>query len=113
LTQNRKQNETTRRFANKDNANDLHAASRGAVKAYSTKAKKYVNVKSFGYFTLVFSETGPQDSEWIEWNGKRIDTDTLKQIVGFEIDPITFKSMDELLRIHHKKNGDDWLPLFA
>jgi len=102
ITSNRRRNKHIDENPTKFNTNDFHAASYGATKAYSTHNRKYVEVKSFGVFNLCFSGMGPQDSK-ITWNGKEIDIDTLTRLLRFDIDPVRFKPIEELFRVHHKE----------
>jgi hypothetical protein len=40
-----------------------------------------------GYHLLVFSGTGPHNSEWITWDKKPIEQPQLEKVLRFEIDP--------------------------
>ena len=102
ITSNRRRNPQIDENPSKFNTNDLHAASYGSVKAYSTYNQKYVDVKSFGVFNLCFSGLGPEDSK-ITWNGKVIDADTLTRLLRFDIDPVRFNPIEELFRVHHRE----------
>jgi len=61
----------------------------------------WVRVKHFGGFLLRMSGTSPENSEWMEWNFKRINTDQLIRLLRFDTDPITLKAMDWRSNHHH------------
>lgn len=67
--------------------------------AYSYMLKRHTNLKSFGIHVLTFSHLGPDDSEWIKWDRRLIDIDTLTKLLRFDLDPDTLKPID--LRNHH------------
>jgi hypothetical protein len=46
-------------------------------------------VRPYGYFRLRLERQRPDDGGWIEWSGRVVDTDTLVDILRFEIDPRT------------------------
>lgn len=70
--------------------------------------RRLLLVRNYGGFELRLSKTDPSNSEWMEWNRKRITTDTLVKLLKFDIDPITFKAMDWRSN-HHKPPQTDWL----
>jgi hypothetical protein len=102
LTENRRRNKEINSKPDKWVTNTPHSGSFGSFNAYSPLAKRFVDVKSFGLFKLQFSHLGPDDSEFIGWNGKPIDNETLERLIRFDIDPVTFKPIEELFRSHHK-----------
>lgn len=57
------------------------------------------NVRFYGVHVLRFSGLGPDDSEWIKWDLKDIDTPMLTSILRFDLDPDTLRPLD--LRNHH------------
>lgn len=57
-------------------------------------------VRHFGVHVLRLENTAPNDSEWIEWDKKRIDEATLVSILKFDLDPDTLQPMD--YRSHHR-----------
>lgn len=61
-----------------------------------------IDVRDYGGLLLRFSHTSPEDSDWIELHGKRIDTDTLTKVLRMDIDPITLKRIDWRQNHHHK-----------
>jgi hypothetical protein len=68
-------------------------------------------VRCFGGFELRLSSTSPEDSEWMEWNRKRITVEQLEKLLRFDIDPITFKKMDWRDN-HHTGKGEATPSLF-
>jgi len=70
-------------------------------KVWSTLSHKQVWVKLYGSHLLQFSGAGPEDSDKILWDRKKINTDHLVKLLKFEIDPDTLRFLD--LRIHHYK----------
>lgn len=71
----------------------------GTVVAYSTMNGRMVTVRHYGVHLLRFSGLGPDDSEWIEWDRKKITADQLTGLLRFDLDPDTLKPID--LRNHH------------
>lgn len=57
-------------------------------------------LKAWGVHVLRFSGLGPQDSEWISWDNKPIDRETLVGLLRFDLDPDTLKPFDA--RKHHR-----------
>ena len=72
-------------------------------------AKGEVTLKAFGAHVLTFSGLGPDDSEWIKWNGKTITVDVLTQLLRFDLDPDTLKPID--LRNHHRTHENSVMAL--
>lgn len=73
-------------------------------KLWSWKNERYVTVRYFGYHLLQFEGTNPKDSDWIKWNGKKIDEGTLVALLSMERVPSDpSKSMTEFLRDRHRK----------
>lgn len=103
ITQNRKRNKSTVSAAARKNANDFHRLSSGVTEVWSPMLNAEVNVKSFGMFKLQFSNLGPDDSDEIKWNEKVIDADTLTSLLNFDVDPVGFRPISELFRVHHKQ----------
>jgi len=74
-------------------------------RVYSKMLKKYIHIKLFGFHLIQFSGNGPEDSDVILWDWKKI---TLEQLVGllrFDIDPDNLRKMDNS-RIHHKETHE-------
>lgn len=69
---------------------------------YSLLMDKYVYIKAFGVHILTFSGLGPDDSDWIMWDNKKINISQLTDLLKFNLDPDTLKPLD--LRYHHPKN---------
>lgn len=90
---------------------DLHFQLEESVvrSAYSFALKRTTNLLSFGIHVLTFSHLGPDDSEWIKWDKKRIDVDTLTKILRFDLDPDTLKPID--LRNHHRTKNSKQLKM--
>jgi hypothetical protein len=89
----------------KDN---LHRRKRGRhlighvtpTKAYSQIKAAEVKLRMYGGHLLRLSGDSPEDSQWMEWDERRlIDQTTLIGLLRFEIDPDTLHPLD--LRIHH------------
>lgn len=74
----------------------------------SKMAGGFVRVRFFGVHLLSFSGAGPDDSEWIEWDRKRITIDQLKGILRFDTNPFHLGRRDE--RCHH--GGGKQIPMF-
>lgn len=68
-----------------------------------------VNVKAFGMHVLTFSGLGPDDSDWIKWDQRLIDPETLTALLRFDLDPDTLKPID--IRSHHRSARTQVLPL--
>jgi len=77
------------------------------LKVWSTMRKRYVWVRHFGVHVLRFSDQGPEDSEWIEWDRHHIDCKQLLALLKFDLDPDTLQPMDG--RSHHRKKPIEWL----
>lgn len=101
VTQNRTSNKELDNNRDRWNANDLHGFSKGVTKVYSLYAKRVVDLLHFGFFKLQFSGLGPDDSDFIAWNDKPIDVGMLTSILAFDVDPVRFEDIGELLRKHH------------
>lgn len=74
---------------------------------WSTLSKKRIRIKLFGTHLLQFSGAGPEDSNYILWDRKKINIDQLIKLLKFKIDPDILRPLD--LRIHHRKEEP---PLF-
>lgn len=70
-----------------------------AVEVFSIMNGRRVLVRAYGVHVLRFSGLGPDDSEWIKWDGKEISAEQLTEILAFNLDPDTLKPID--LRNHH------------
>lgn len=74
----------------------------GQPQRVSIKSKitgQTVLLRFFGCHLLRFSNTGPLDSAFIEWDRKKITREQLEQILRFELSPLTLNKRDE--RSHH------------
>ena len=66
---------------------------------FSVIQGRKIIVRCYGVHLLRFSGLGPDDSEWMLWDTKPITSDTLTEILRFDLDPDTLKPID--LRNHH------------
>lgn len=84
---------------------NMHGASTCTpIKVFSDFHKREVQVRFYGYHLLQFEKTGPLDSQWIKWDRKPIDIQTLEEIILFERHPMHItKHMGEFLRDRHAK----------
>lgn len=101
LTQNRRMNPALKNKRNRWNSAIVKGWSRGVTEVWSEFEKGFVDVLHFGFFKLQFSGLGPTDSEFILWNEKPIDAETLTKLLSFDIDPVRFEDIAELFRNHH------------
>lgn len=60
-------------------------------------------VKHWGYCKLRYSGARPDDSEWIEWNRRRVTMSQLIRILRFDLRPDTLHRMDRRMN-HHAKS---------
>lgn len=74
------------------------------TKAWSKMHNKEIELRMFGAHLLQFSGSGPDDSAEILWDGKKIDTLMLIQLLRFERDPDTLSR--DFLRRHHPPKND-------
>lgn len=79
-----------------------HQAGGSITKLWSFIAKKEIILKAFGTHVLTFSGLGPYDSNFIKWDKKNIEINTLTQLLKFDLDPDTLLPLD--LRNHHNLN---------
>lgn len=73
-------------------------------RVWSTKNKRYVNVKAFGFHLLSLSGSTPDDSRVMIWDKRPIDKPKLNQILRFDLDPDTLRPLD--FRIHHYRTRE-------
>ena len=68
-------------------------------------------VRSWGVHYVRLSGACPDTSEWIEWDGKRVDVATLLGVLSFKRDPDTLHERSD--RRHHAPSvvADESLPL--
>jgi hypothetical protein len=109
ITQNRKVNQAVLNNRDRWSTNDMHLLSKGETLVHSAYLNRNVTVVSFGVFHLQFSALGPQDSDFMAWNGKAIDANTLESLLRFDIDPVGFRPIEELFRKHHMRNDQPLL----
>lgn len=76
-------------------------AGHAPLQVWSSMHKQKIWLRHFGWHLLRFSHRGPEDSEWIEWDRKRIDIETLVALLKFDLDPDNLQPME--LRSHHRK----------
>ena len=84
-------------------------AGTGITKHKSLVTGEELYLKAFGIHTLRFSGLGPDDSEWIKWDKRDIDPDTLTRLLAFDLDPDTLRPLD--LRSHHLTHENQTLKL--
>ena len=77
------------------------------LQVYSRMNRCRVWVRHFGVHLLRFSHQGPDDSEWIKWDKKQINAETLLGLLKFDLDPDTLRAMD--WRSHHQKKPMKWI----
>jgi len=89
-------------------------AGTSVLEVYSSMIRRRVWVRHFGVHLLRFSGQGPEDSDWIIWDKRKIDLATLVGLLKFDLDPDTLRPMD--FRSHHRKRlvtTQDTLPGFS
>ena len=64
------------------------------TKAWSERNKKWVRLRLFGGHLLTLSGATPVDSEWMEWDWKRISTNQLVGLLTFNLAPDRLDEMD-------------------
>lgn len=84
---------------------------------YSMMAERVVRVRVYGIHVLTFSGLGPEDSEWMEWDGGRITKEQLIGLLRFDLDPDWKRNHTELrpldLRNHHAMPPQIELPILG
>lgn len=71
-------------------------------KLFSEMNQRSVRVRYLGYHLLRFEKTSPEDSEWIEWDHKRVSEEQLVELLALNLDPYNLqRPMQELLRDRH------------
>lgn len=75
------------------------------AKAYSHILKRPIVLRLFGGHLLRLSGDAPDTSEWMEWDGKRIDRQMLVDLLAMERDPDTLKRHDWRRRYSAFKTG--------
>jgi hypothetical protein len=106
-------------FAQRDT---LRLVNRGMHKAFYSKDGRNVRtvpmiidfekrlVRIYGFFLLRLERDRP-DNGWIEWNTKRIDIQTLRELLVFDRDPRTTRTRND--RRHHTRTetAQEMLPI--
>lgn len=69
----------------------LRFASEARAPLRTMRGKK--TLRHFGYHVVRFSQTNPEDSDCILWDGKPIDAKTLTLLLSFVIDPNTLQPL--------------------
>jgi len=73
------------------------------AKIRSLVLNRDIEVRAYGVHTLTFEKTGPQNSKWIKWDGKKIITEKqLIKLLRFDLDPDTLRKID--FRRHHARS---------
>lgn len=67
-------------------------------------------VRMFGVFLLQLSGDRPDNSEEMYWHGRRVDVETLVQILRFDVDPWSLRQRSD--RRHHT-DANQVIPLFG
>jgi hypothetical protein len=103
ITRNRKETPTKK---------NVYQAGTSTLKVYSAMRGKRVYLRSFGMHVLTFSSLGPDDSEWMKWDKRIIDRETLTNILQFNLDPDDISKPFDM-RSHHGKriNRQETLPM--
>lgn len=86
-------------------------AGNGPLTVYSIYTKSKVVLRAFGVHVVTFEKLGPDDSQWIKWDGKEISADQLAALLRFDLDPDTLNPMD--WRRHHQDRASSQVALFA
>jgi RNase P subunit RPR2 len=60
-----------------------------------------VKLRAYGAHLLQLSDSAPDTSEWMRWDKRLIDCETLIQLLNFDLDPDKLTPID--LRSHHKQ----------
>ena len=71
----------------------------GPLKTYSLVAKREITLRCYGMHVLTFSGLGPTDSDYIKWDSRNVQIDTLTKLLRFDLDPDSLNPID--LRNHH------------
>lgn len=79
-------------------------------KVKSIMAGRNVILRTYGMHVLTFSGLGPDDSDEIFWDRKRIDKDVLTSILRFDLDPFVLRTID--LRNHHPDPQENQRTMF-
>ena len=84
------------------------------IRAYSKKNRRDVLLRFLGVHLLQFQNTGPDDSDWISWDNKRVTLQTLEELIVMDRHPYYIdRMMDEFLRDRHRKDRNLLLPFKA
>ena len=74
------------------------------TKVFSSISNKWINIRLFGGHLLQMSDDNPFDSHQMRWDKREvIDYNTLLQLLRFEIDPDTLRTIE--WRRHHKSQN--------
>ena len=80
-----------------------HQAGTSPMDVYSTMLGRRITLKAFGMHVLTFSRLGPDDSQAMKWDNQPINSNQLRDLLAFDLDPDTLRPMD--FRSHHSTNG--------
>lgn len=84
-------------------------------KVWSIASKKKVRLRLYGGHLLRLSDVDPPSSEWITWDNKPIDVETLVKLLRFDLDPDTLREADWRRRSYRRADVDDspmlWEPV--
>lgn len=103
---------------NDSQAKTLSMARQAAQNQHSDYIEKWVKdgphgpkrlLRHYGGFELRLEGAAPDDSDWMEWNRKRITKQDLEKLIRFELNPHTLKPMD--FRPDHHAKREKTFPL--
>lgn len=78
------------------------AKTRTTRNLFSVLNNRIVRVRYLGWHLLRFEKSSPNDSDWMEWDHKRITKDQLVSILSMDVDPFNpLRPIQELLRDRH------------
>jgi hypothetical protein len=81
---------------------------RGSVHEVIDERGNAVQVTYYGLHVLTFSGIGPDDSEEIRWDGKKIEKTELERLLRFELHPDTLRVRDVTARRHHSNKSNQY-----
>jgi len=70
--------------------------------ATGLQGKRFL-LRSFGVHYLRMSSTAPDNREWVEWDGAKIDVDTLVKVLHFDLHPDSL--VKDPFRNHHRPSN--------
>jgi hypothetical protein len=67
---------------------------------YSSIARRRIQLLCYGVHKWRLSGSAPEDSEWMTWDDKPIETDQLVKLFRFDLSPDTLRAMEH--RVHKR-----------